>query len=250
MVPRFDVCRYDSVSSTMDLAAAEAARGASEWRVIVAAGQTAGRGRRGRAWMSPPGAGLYLSAILRPPVDPPGDARLLPLLTLAAGVGVREGLTAATGLSPSLKWPNDLLVGARKLGGILAEGLAIGTSRQAVIVGVGINVQPAPYDPDVARVATSVEAELGRPVDRDDLLWSVLEGLSAAYDDLRGGRAGDILRRWRLAAPGASGAHVEWEGQGGMRCTGVTAGIDDEGALLVRTPRGTERLVGGEVRWR
>ena len=173
MVPsQIDVRWHASVPSTMDVAAALASEGAAHGVVVVAEEQTAGRGRRGSTWSSPPGAGLYFSFIARP-----ADAATLSLLTLAAGVGVREGIAAASGLAAGLKWPNDLTVGRRKLAGILAEGLAIGTGNQAIVIGVGVNVQPAAYPPDVAARATSIEGELGRAVDRDALFAAILDAL-------------------------------------------------------------------------
>ena len=232
-----DLRRYDSLPSTMDVAAALAHDGAAHGVVVVADEQTAGRGRRGTTWASPPGAGLYLSFIARP------SGASLPLVTLCAGVGVRDGITAATGLAPSLKWPNDLIVGKRKLAGILAEGMAIGSPDQAVIVGIGINVQPAAYAPDVAARATSIEGELGRAVDADLLLASVLNALWDWLARLEQ-TPGDILQAWRAASPCAVGTRVEWDGR-----SGVTSGIDDSGALLVKTGDGLERIIAGELNW-
>jgi BirA family biotin operon repressor/biotin-[acetyl-CoA-carboxylase] ligase len=232
----FDIRWHASLPSTMDAAAALAHAGAGDGVVVAAEQQTAGRGRRGTTWESPPGAGLYFSLIARP-------AGALQLVTLAAGVGVRDGVTAATGLAPDLKWPNDLLVNRRKLAGILAEGLAIGMPEQAVIIGVGLNVLPAAYPPDVSRRATSLEGELGRPVDRDALLSAVLGGLRDGLARLAQS-PGDILQAWRAASPSASGTRVEWDGH-----RGVTAGIDDAGALLVRTGDSVERIVAGELQW-
>jgi BirA family transcriptional regulator, biotin operon repressor / biotin---[acetyl-CoA-carboxylase] ligase len=165
------------------------------------------------------------------------------LLTLAAGVAVREGIKTATGLAVDLKWPNDLIIGRRKLAGILAEGLAIGSRDQAVIIGVGVNVQPAAYPPDVAARATSLEDELARAVDRGLLLSQILIALwdrLAMLDQ----RPGDILQAWRAASPNAIGTRVEWAGK-----HGTTAGIDDRGALLVRTHAGVERVIAGELHW-
>src|SRR5688500_4222387 len=130
---------YGCVTSTMDVALAAVDEGAAEGLVIVADEQTAGRGRRGRPWSSPAGAGLYMSFVFRPPVEAL-SAPLLAILTLAAGVAVRCAIIGATGLTPELKWPNDVVVGRRKLAGILAEGVGIGTAAQTVILGVGINV--------------------------------------------------------------------------------------------------------------
>lgn len=237
---RLDLRWHASVTSTMDLASALAARGASHGLVIGAAEQSAGRGRRGRAWQSPPGAGLYFSMVVRPSAAAMAS---LPLLTLAAGVGVRAGIGAATGLAPELKWPNDVMVGRRKLAGILAEGLAIGTPDASVIVGVGINVEPSAYPPEVEARATSLAGELGRAVDRGVVLAEVLAGLWDGVATLHR-NPGDILRAWRAAAPSAWHARVEWDAG-----HGTTAGIDDSGALLVRTATGIERFIAGELRW-
>ena len=243
MIPAaFDVRWHASLPSTMDAAAALAHEGAPHGVVVAAEQQTAGRGRRGTTWESPAGAGLYFSLIMRPHIPSP-KSQALSLVTLAAGVGVRDGVAAATGLAPDLKWPNDLLVNRRKLAGILAEGLAIGTPQQAVIIGVGLNVQPAAYPPEVSRRATSLEGELGRPVDRDALLSAVLAGLQDRLARLEQS-PGDILQAWRAASPSANGTRVEWDDR-----NGVTAGIADDGALLIRTSAGTERVIAGELHW-
>ena len=235
---RFDVRRYASLPSTMDAASVLAHDGARHGVVIVADEQTAGRGRRGATWQSPAGAGLYFSFIARP-----GDAAAVSLLTLAAGVAVRDGIQRASGLAAALKWPNDLIVGRRKLAGILAEGVAIGSREAAVIIGVGVNLQPAAYPPDVAARATSIEGELGKAIDREqlfgDILISLWDRLAALEQN-----PGDILQAWRAASPNASGTRVEWDGK-----HGVTAGIDDGGALLVKTNAGMERIIAGELRW-
>ena len=254
MVPTpLDVRWHASVPSTMDVAAALASDGAAHGVVVAAEEQTAGRGRRGASWASPPGAGLYFSFIARPGSQAPGPKSQVPspkphqaplsLITLAAGIGVREGIAAASGLAPDLKWPNDVMVGRRKLAGILAEGLAIGTRHQAIVIGVGVNVRPAAYPPEIAARATSIEGELGRAVDRDTLFAAILDALShrlAALDQ----RPGDILQAWRAASPSAIGTRVEWDGH-----SGLTSGIDDTGALLVKTSAGIERIIAGELHW-
>ena len=235
---RFDVRRHASLPSTMDAASALAHQGARHGVVIVADEQTAGRGRRGATWQSPAGAGLYLSFIARP-----RNPAAIPLLTLAAGVGIREGIQRSTGLAADLKWPNDLIVGRRKLAGILAEGVGIGSPSPSVVIGVGVNLQPAAYSPDVAARATSIAGELGRAIDRgqlfDEVLISLWDRLAALERN-----PGDILQAWRAASPNASGTRVEWDGK-----QGVTAGVDDSGALLVTTNTGTERIIAGELRW-
>jgi BirA family biotin operon repressor/biotin-[acetyl-CoA-carboxylase] ligase len=142
-----------------------------------------------------------------------------------------------------LKWPNDLIVDRRKLAGILAEGVAIGTADQAVVIGVGVNMQPAAYPPDVAARATSLEGELGKTIDRGMVLTEILIALTDRLATLER-RPGDILQAWRAASPNAIGTRVEWDGK-----HGTTAGIDDTGALLVKTTAGVERIIAGEVRW-
>jgi BirA family biotin operon repressor/biotin-[acetyl-CoA-carboxylase] ligase len=221
----------------MDVAASLVAEGAPHGVVVAAREQTAGRGRRGATWESPPGAGLYFSFIARP------TAQQVSLVTLAAGVGVCEAVAKAAGLEPLLKWPNDLLVGRRKLAGILAEGHAIGSSEPAIVIGVGVNVLRAAHPPDLAARATSLEEELGRSVDRDTLLNEIVVALDrrlvALSDD-----PGDILRSWRASSPSSVGTRVEWDGR-----HGVTAGIDDSGALLVNTSAGVERIIAGHLHW-
>jgi BirA family transcriptional regulator, biotin operon repressor / biotin---[acetyl-CoA-carboxylase] ligase len=236
-----DVHWVASTPSTMDLVQTLAGS-TRDGLVVVADEQTAGRGRRGRIWASPPGAGLYFSILSRPP------AQAIGLLTLAAGVGVTDGVLASTGLHTELKWPNDVLVGRRKLAGILAEGIGLGTPDQAVVLGVGLNVSAAAYPPDVATRATSLETELGRDIDRGEVLAQTLVATARWYRALLEARYDEVLQAWRAAAPSAIGTTVTWTTPQGSQ-TGVTAGIDESGALLVRTPHGTERLIAGEVTW-
>lgn len=244
---RLELRWFATVASTMDVAEEAAQAGAREGLVIAAEEQTHGRGRRGRTWSSPPGAGLYLTFLFRPPqVD--GDSSVLSMLTLAAGVAVRDAVARATGFSPEVKWPNDVMVGRRKLAGILSEGIAIGTPEQTVLVGIGINVLAAAHPGEIAVRATSLEAELGRAVDRGLLLEELLVAVPQAYEELRRGNADDILRAWRSASPSAVGRAVEWHDAQGPR-RGVTAGIDASGALLVKTHDGIERVLAGELLW-
>jgi BirA family transcriptional regulator, biotin operon repressor / biotin---[acetyl-CoA-carboxylase] ligase len=239
---------FDTVGSTNDVAASMAAAGDNEGAVVVADQQTAGRGRRGHAWFSPPGSGLYASVILTP-----GRARVDPmratlLLTLAAGVALADAIESETGLRVDLKWPNDLYAGRRKLAGILAEGSGRGSSVDAIILGFGINLQPMAYPPALADRATSLESELGRAVDRHAMLVASLIALGQRYDDLLDGRFDAILDAWRRRAPSAAGARVTWTTASG-RQSGITSGIDGHGALLVKVGSRLERIVAGEVLW-
>ena len=208
----------------------------------MADAQTSGRGRRGRTWFSPPQAGLYVSTILAPSRSIDRE-RATQLTTLAAGVALVEGIKAATGLVAALKWPNDLYVARRKLAGILAE-----SAGDAVVLGYGINVSPASYPPELGDRATSLETELGRSVDRPRVLAETLVALASRYQDLLDGRFDVILDAWRALAPAGQGARVSWTTPAGEH-SGVTAGIDERGALLVRSGDRVERIVAGEVIW-
>ncbi len=233
---------YADVTSTNDVAMGFAERGVQEGCVVVADAQSAGRGRHGRTWVSPPGAGLYVSVVLRP------QPRVIPLLTLAAGVALADGIGDATGLAVQLKWPNDVYVGGRKLAGILAEAGVSSAAEPYVVLGFGINVLPAAYPADVAGRATSLEAELGRPADRGLVLASCLAALASRYQMLRDGERSAVIADWRTRARPLLGRAVEWDATEGVR-RGVAEDVDDRGALLVRTPDGPARIVSGEVRW-
>ena len=233
---------FSSTGSTNDIAAGHAALPECEGAVFVADAQTSGRGRRGRTWFSPPGAGLYVSTILRPARSPEPERATL-LTTIAAGVGLAEGVTNATGLAPSLKWPNDLYVAKRKLAGILAEGIG-----DAVVLGYGINISTASFPSELGDRATSLETELGRGIDRVRVFVETLAALANRYDDLLAGRFDAILDAWRALAPAAQGSRVSWTTLAGAR-EGTTCGVDSHGALLVKTSTGVQRIVAGEVAW-
>jgi BirA family biotin operon repressor/biotin-[acetyl-CoA-carboxylase] ligase len=235
---------FSSTGSTSDVASALAARGDREGAVVVAEAQTAGRGRRGRSWFSPPLSGLYVSLVLAP-----GRARVTPdrataLLTLAAGVALAEAVELVAGLAADIKWPNDLFVGRRKLAGILAERV----TPDAVVLGYGINVGTMAYPRELGDRATSLELELGRAIDRGILFAETLAALASRYDDLLEGHFDAILDAWRVRAPASRGARVSWETLAGPR-SGITAGVDEQGALLVDAGDQIERIVAGELRW-
>jgi len=243
----FHVRSPESPASHGGPAGAPVARGRagerSEGFVVVADEQTAGRGRRGRTWFSPPGAGLYVSVVLAPASARIDPARATTLTTLTAGVALAEGIQAATGLRVDVKWPNDLLASRRKLAGILAE-----RAGEAVVLGCGVNVAAASLPPELRDRATSLEAELGRAVDRTHVLVEALASLARRYEDLLDGQFDVILDAWRARAPSAAGARVSWRDRGETR-SGITAGIDDRGALLVRVGDRIERIVSGEMTW-
>jgi BirA family biotin operon repressor/biotin-[acetyl-CoA-carboxylase] ligase len=240
------VLYFHTAASTNDVALELAARGGADGAVVIADGQTAGRGRRGHRWFSPPGSGLYVSMVLRPSTAAVDPQRATGLLTLAAGLALSEALETATGLGAAIKWPNDLFVGGRKLAGILAESTTSDLGR--VVLGYGVNVSTNAYPPELGDRATSVEAELGRPVDKAMLCAETIVAVSRRYRDLLAGRFDAILDGWRRRAPASRDARVSWRSPSGLQ-DGVTAGIDDRGALLIRISDRVETIVGGEVTW-
>lgn len=250
---------YQVIGSTNDVASALALGGAVEGTVVVADAQTTGRGRNRRTWYSPPGAGLYVSVVLRPGGDAPGGPGWARLITLAAGVAIADGIEAATGLPVQIKWPNDIVVSDRdaptvaarqwrKLAGILAEGHTEGGALQHVVLGYGINVGLASYPGEIAGRASSLEAETGRSIDRGLVLARTLAALRREYGGLPRTPRADLLDRWRRYAPSARGARVRWE-QNGAPMEGLSAGIDEEGALLIAAGGVTWRVAAGEVVW-
>jgi BirA family biotin operon repressor/biotin-[acetyl-CoA-carboxylase] ligase len=239
---------FTESSSTNDIAGFLAEHGATEGTTVLAAAQTAGRGRLGREWYSPPGAGLYVSVVVREPAA-------APYLTLAGGVAVADGVRAATGLPVEIKWPNDVVTPAgsafprrRKLAGILAEGSSGTASIEYVVLGFGVNLRSAAYPVDIADRASSIETELGRPPDGPRVLVEILAKLAELVDLLAAGTPEPLLSRWRALAPTSRGTHVQWQGPDGW-ASGLSAGIADDGALLVRTNDSVQRVVAGEVRW-
>ena len=237
-----------STASTNDVAQRLAEHGASQGAAVIALAQTAGRGRHGREWFSPPGAGLYMSVLFRNPT-------IAPMLTLAGGVAVAEGIRRATGLPVIIKWPNDVVVRdahapgrRRKLAGILAEGSTGESGLQHVVLGVGINIRAADYPPALISRVTSLERELGRPVDTGLVAAEVLAALNEQAGVLESGRRQEVLERWRQLAPSAVGACVSGT-VNGETIRGITAGIDDDGALLVRVGAATAKIISGEVMW-
>jgi BirA family biotin operon repressor/biotin-[acetyl-CoA-carboxylase] ligase len=239
------VRHFPSVDSTNARALALADAGAPDGTVVIADRQTAGRGRRGRSWHSPEG-GLYLSYLVRAVGRLPRPS----MLTLASGVAAVRAIRAATGLETHMKWPNDVVAGepARKVAGILAESSGSGNQLDCAVIGVGINVSAGPLPQELADRASSLAIELGREVDAAALQASLIAQLDAELARLRAGGHAAMLEEWMALSPFARGRDVSWQTPGGVR-TGVTAGVDAEGALLVRTPAGIDRLVAGEVIW-
>jgi BirA family transcriptional regulator, biotin operon repressor / biotin---[acetyl-CoA-carboxylase] ligase len=230
-MPFWDVQEVARTASTNADVAAAARAGAAEGLVVVAAEQTAGRGRLGRSWVAPPGTGLTLSALLRPAGVPATRWGWLPLL---AGVALAEAVEEVSGLDTALKWPNDLLVAQRKLAGVLTERVDTPTG-PAAVVGIGLNVSSRAEDLPVP-TATSLRLAGVPHVDRAALLAAVLRRLAARYEPWRA-TGGDAerggLRPAYVLRCGTLGRRVRVHLPGGEDITGLADGIDDQGRLLV-----------------
>jgi len=190
---------YAETTSTNDRAWDQARRGAPEGTLITADYQTQGRGRRGRRWLAPPRASLLFSVLLYPRLP----FEQASLLTLAGGIAAARAIRATTGLNARLKWPNDVLLNGRKVGGVLTETEWEGASIARAVLGVGLNVNlaAAEWPPELQDRATSLLIELGQPVSREVLLKACLQELETLYEALRqpDGREA-ILRAWRSLA--------------------------------------------------
>ena len=217
----------DSTNSDAQAAARSAAPHGS---VYFADEQLAGRGRGGHDWHSPAGDGLYVSMLLRPAIP----AARLPLLPLAAGLAAAEAIRAVAGSVVDLRWPNDLLIGPKKVGGILVESKIEGQMADFAVVGIGINVHQRSFDAGLSTRPTSLDVESGRKVSRQSLLVALLKSLEREALGLLDSAAGiTVPARVEEASTWIRGRRVEVHGP--QACTGVTAGLDEHGFLLVRT---------------
>lgn len=235
-----------SVDSTNSFLKREAARGAADGTVALADEQTGGRGRRGRSFQSPTGKGIYLSVLMRPELS---ANALLPLTGLGA-VAVCNAVERVCALRPRIKWTNDLVLGGRKLCGILTELSVEGESGalQYVVMGIGVNVaqEPADFDGEVAGIATSLTMETGKSVSRSALAAAIIEELDALYAALCRGEIAPYLARYRSDCL-TVGREVQllWQD---AREKVVALGVDDELGLIVRRADGTvETIRTGEV---
>lgn len=231
---------YDSTDSTMDIAHRLAAAGEPEGSVVVAEGQSKGRGRVGRSWVSPKGKGIYCSILLRPQVPIAQVSRV----TLVTAVAVAEAVRRQTGIKPEIKWPNDLLIGSRKLVGILTELNAELDRVNYVVVGIGMNVNSARAH--LPANSTSLAEELGEPVDRIALARALLTELDRCYGRFLEEGLEGLLGEWRSFA-GFLGRRIR-VALPGRTVDGQAMDVDSTGALLVRTDTGIiESVSSGEV---
>ena len=233
---------YEEIGSTNDRARELADEGALAGEVVVAEAQTAGRGRRGRTWASPPRKNLYFSVVLRPEL-PPSRA---PELTLVASVALCDALRQA-GVEAGIKWPNDLLVGDRKIAGILTELAADPDRVEWVVLGAGVNVNARRDDfpPEVRDEATSVLIERGQAAPRALFAAACFTALEGWLDRHAEEGFAPVREAWRARSV-TLGREVTVRVDG-RELTGTAEDIDATGALLVRTAAGTERFLSGDV---
>jgi BirA family biotin operon repressor/biotin-[acetyl-CoA-carboxylase] ligase len=234
--------RFDTVSSTNDVARELAASGTPEGLCVIAREQTAGRGRQGRSWSSPSGEGLYLSLVLRPEIRVADSA----VITLAAAVAVAETLALDFEVSADIKWPNDVLSSGRKICGILVESAIENNRLQYAIMGIGVNVAQRSFPGEIRERATSLFLETGRPVAPDDFLKPLLARIETWYSKAAT-RPGGVISRWEELSSYARGCNVRIESPDCV-IEGVTRGLVSSGALIVELDGGELReIVSGEV---
>ncbi|MCZ8520501.1 MULTISPECIES: biotin--[acetyl-CoA-carboxylase] ligase [Paenibacillus] len=239
---------YQEVDSTQTAALALLAEGAPEGTLVVAERQTAGRGRQGRPWISPKGKGLWMSLVLKPSGLP---ISCTPQLTLLVAVALSRAVRAETGLEAGIKWPNDLLIGGRKISGILLESRAEDASLQHIIAGVGIsvNLTAEDYPEGLQETATSLAIEAGRPIDRPRLLTRFLFEWEQLYRLYMEQGFAPIKLLWEALTISLHRTIRCRTPQGFVE--GYGEGIDEFGALLLRLPDGTiRRLISGDVEFR
>lgn len=237
-----NILRVESIGSTNDEAARQAKLGADEGLCVIARQQTAGRGRHGRVWASDANSGLYFSILLRPQLD----SRFLPLVTFMSGVAVNDALVEF-GLKPDIKWVNDVLVKEKKISGILAETVET-PKGLAVIVGIGVNLTSRNFPDEIAETATSIEAEIGQRVSADDFAEVLTKYLTFFYNMLceRTGPP-EMIENWRRRSTYYQGKNIRVTLAGEM-LEGTTDGLEENGALRIKTTAGELKIVqAGDV---
>ncbi len=239
-----DIHVFEQTTSTNDVVEKLARDGVREGVVVFAESQTKGRGRLGRQWISPERKGLWFSILLRPELRPLETTQL----TVAAAAALRRAIQSETGLKPEIKWPNDLVVGGRKVAGILTELSAELDRVRHVILGIGVDVNlgAGEFPPELKKTATSLKMESGRPISRAELAVAILRELDEDYARVCGGRFAGVADEWE--------EHCTTIGRevtvriGDRTIHGRAESLDDAGALRLRTEHGRlESITGGDV---
>ena len=234
---------FFKIDSTNRVALELGHAGEPEGAIVVAEEQTAGRGRAGRSWHSERATGIYLSLLLRPRLAPVQA----PLLTMMAGLSARTAIESATGLPLDIKWPNDLMIRGKKVGGILTEMHAEPSQVRFVIVGMGINVNQEKFPGELAAVASSLRAESGKRESRLEIVVKLLREFENDYNRFMGEGSASVVKRFEEVSSYARGKRVQ-VASGVESFSGVTAGLAPEGLLRVKRDDGEViTVVAGDV---
>jgi BirA family biotin operon repressor/biotin-[acetyl-CoA-carboxylase] ligase len=239
-----DIRVFEETTSTNDVIEKLARDGVKEGAVVFAEAQTKGRGRLGRKWMSPTHKGLWFSILLRPELRPQETTQL----TVASATALRRAIKNVTGLSADIKWPNDLLIGGKKVVGVLTEMSAEVDRVRHVILGIGVDVNQnaAEFPPELRKIATSLKIEAGKEISRAELATEILSELDFDYARICGGKFSAVADEWESGCA-TIGKNVFVQ-MGVRQIRGRAEALDDDGALLVRTEHGhLERVIGGDV---
>jgi BirA family transcriptional regulator, biotin operon repressor / biotin---[acetyl-CoA-carboxylase] ligase len=239
-----DIHVFLETTSTNDVVEKLARDGVREGAVVFAESQSRGRGRLGRKWMSPARRGLWFSILLRPDLRP----QEVTWLTIASATALRRAIESQTGLKPEIKWPNDILIQGRKVAGILTELSAELDVVKYVILGIGVdvNINSGEFPAELRKVATSLKAELGKPVSRPELAVAILRELDADYARIGRGQFGALADEWQ--EHGTTIGHEVVIRIGDRQVRGRAESLGEDGELLVRTDHGhLERIISGDL---
>jgi BirA family biotin operon repressor/biotin-[acetyl-CoA-carboxylase] ligase len=237
-----DIRVFEQTTSTNDIAARLAQDGVKEGVVIFAESQSKGRGRLGRSWISPPRKGLWFSILLRPNMRPQAATQL----TVAAATALARAIQQQTEIEPDIKWPNDILIGGKKVAGILTELTAELERVKDIVLGIGVDVNIDEFPADLRKIATSLKIETGSNVDRPALAAAMLRELDRDYARICAGEFAEVAEEWQERCT-TIGEEVSIR-LGDRVVRGLAESLDSEGAMLLRTEHGhLERIIGGDV---
>ena len=234
---------FPTIDSTNRRAGQFAEEGAPDGTLVIADEQTAGRGRSGRQWVTPPKEAISFTLILRPVMS----SEKIPMVTLVMGLAVAKAANALYGLNCCIKWPNDIVLNGKKLCGILTEMSAAGGKVNHIVIGVGINANLTHFPEEIASIATSLRLELGHGINRAELIAEVMKEFELLYEVFeKTGSLADLKESYNSLCVNRNSPVRVLDPRGGY--TGIARGIDDSGALLVELDDGTIRRVSsGEV---
>lgn len=239
-----DIRVFEETTSTNDIVEKLARDKVPEGVVVFAESQSKGRGRLGRKWISPPRRGLWFSVLLRPRMRPAAVTQI----TIAAATALFRAIRAQTGLTPEIKWPNDILIGGKKTAGILTELAAEPDEVKHVILGMGVsvNIAASEFPAELRKVATSLKIETGHRQDRAALAVKILQELDRDYARLRDGEFEAVADEWEQHC--STIGHEVTVAIGSRKIHGRAESLDADGALQLRTQHGhLERIIGGDV---